>query len=53
MRFKIYQHLKMTKNKQMSLDEIIMKNNPDYDFYVSHTFSHWIRDLEEFGNKSK
>ena len=31
-------------------EEIIKKIDKNYDTYVSHTFSHWIRDIEEIEN---
>lgn len=38
------------KNKVKTPEEIIKKTDKDYDPYLSHTFSHWVRDLEELDN---
>ena len=37
-------------NDMKTPEEIIKEIDKDYDTYVSHTFSHWIRDLEEIEN---
>jgi hypothetical protein len=34
-------------------EEIIKSQNKDYDFYVSHTFNHWVRDLEDYERFNK
>ena len=41
------------KNKVKTQEEIIKETDKDYDPYVSHTFSHWVSDLEEFNTASK
>ena len=41
------------KNKVKTQEEIIKEIDKDYDPYVSHTFSHWVRDLKEFNTESK
>ena len=41
------------ENKVKTQEEIIKEIDKDYDPYVSHTFSHWVRDLEEFNTASK
>jgi len=41
------------KTKVKTQEEIIKEIDKDYDPYVSHTFSHWVRDLEEFNTTSK
>ena len=38
------------KNKIKTPEEIIKEFNKDYDPYLSHTFSHWVMDLEELDN---
>ena len=41
------------KNKVKTQEEIIKEIDKDYDPYLSHTFSHWVRDLKEFNTESK
>ena len=41
------------ENKVKTQEEIIKEIDKNYDSYLSHTFSHWVRDLEEFNTASK
>ena len=38
------------ENKVKTQEEIIKEIDKNYDPYLSHTFSHWVRDLEEIEN---